>query len=219
MEGLHVVRDLIRPGDLFTKLDIKDAYLHVPIDPTQRNLLRFVWEGKTYRFRTLPFGLSIAPFIFTKLLQPLIAQCRSRGIRLTYYLDDILILGRNKEEIHRHTQFVVNLLTTTGFIMNKEKSITTPTHQTTFLGFQINSKTLLVRTPRGKVMDAKRDVVRTLRHDCSNTLIIRTLAGTIGKLNALAPPIIPTRGHLRHLNNVKNQALFRTTRRGRRANP
>lgn len=31
MEGIHVLKDIIRPLDFFTKIDLKDAYLTVPI--------------------------------------------------------------------------------------------------------------------------------------------------------------------------------------------
>ena len=33
MEGLHLLPDLLQPGDWMVKLDLKDAYLQVPIHP------------------------------------------------------------------------------------------------------------------------------------------------------------------------------------------
>ncbi|KAM9974273.1 hypothetical protein ACTFIR_012794 [Dictyostelium discoideum] len=54
------------------KLDIKKAYLHVLVDPQYRGLFRFVWKGSHYRWKTMPFGLSTAPSIFTMLLRPVV---------------------------------------------------------------------------------------------------------------------------------------------------
>lgn len=64
-----------------------------------RKFLRFIWQGVTYKFKCLPFGLSSAPRTFTKLLQPVMAVLRSQGMRRVIYLDDMLMLAENKEEL------------------------------------------------------------------------------------------------------------------------
>ena len=51
------------------KLDLKDAYLTVGVHPESQKYLRFVWQGQTYQFLALPFGLNTARRIFTKLLK------------------------------------------------------------------------------------------------------------------------------------------------------
>jgi hypothetical protein len=40
----------------------------------------------------LPFGLSVAPLIFTKCMRELVGFWRSGGLRLLVYLDDFLFL-------------------------------------------------------------------------------------------------------------------------------
>lgn len=59
-------------------LDLEDAYLLVPIFEGHRKFLRFQWRNKTYEFTALPFGLSTAPYIFTKILRPVFAYPRKR---------------------------------------------------------------------------------------------------------------------------------------------
>ena len=49
-------------------LDLKDAYLHIPIHPTSRKYLRIAFQGVVYQFKALPFGLSPAPWLFTKVV-------------------------------------------------------------------------------------------------------------------------------------------------------
>ena len=39
MEGIHTLRDLLRPGDWLGKIDLKDAYLVISIDQTHRDYL------------------------------------------------------------------------------------------------------------------------------------------------------------------------------------
>ena len=50
-------------------IDLKDAYFTVLIAPKNRKYLRFFWQGKSYQFCCLPFGLSPAPRIFTKIMK------------------------------------------------------------------------------------------------------------------------------------------------------
>ena len=59
MEGIHTLRDLMRPGDWLGKIDLKDAYLVIPTDQTHRDYLRFQFVSKTYHFNCLPFGQTL----------------------------------------------------------------------------------------------------------------------------------------------------------------
>ena len=45
MEGLTTLRDLLRQGDWLVKVDLKDAYLTVPVHPDHQCYLRFSVEG------------------------------------------------------------------------------------------------------------------------------------------------------------------------------
>ena len=64
MEGLYL---LLQARDWMIKLDLKDAYLQVPIHPEHQKYLVFQWNSKWYQFTCLPFGLSAASRAFTKL--------------------------------------------------------------------------------------------------------------------------------------------------------
>ncbi|XP_044838845.1 uncharacterized protein LOC123345850 [Mauremys mutica] len=47
---------------------MKDAYFHIAIYPPHRRYLRFVVNHQHYQFTVLPFGLSMAPKVFTKCM-------------------------------------------------------------------------------------------------------------------------------------------------------
>ena len=55
MENLALLRDLVQRGDFFTKIDLTDAYLSVPLHKLDRKFLQFSWNSKFYQFRTLCF--------------------------------------------------------------------------------------------------------------------------------------------------------------------
>jgi len=48
-------------GSLLAKLDLKDAYRHIPIRSTDWNLLGFHWLGKFYYPVVLMFGIKSVP--------------------------------------------------------------------------------------------------------------------------------------------------------------
>ena len=48
MEGIHVVKDLLRQGDWLTRIDLKDAYFSIPIHTQDRKYLRFLWQKRAF---------------------------------------------------------------------------------------------------------------------------------------------------------------------------
>ena len=129
IDGVPVLKNLLKPKDFLTKIDLKDAYLTVPIWKQHQKFLRFIWQDTLGEFACLPFGLGSAPRVFTKLLKPVVAQLRKMGIRLLIYLDDILIMSETKELAQVHTTMTVNLLSSQGFVINEEKSVFEPTRE------------------------------------------------------------------------------------------
>ena len=79
-----------------------------------------------YKHALLPFGLCLAPLIFTLVTKPLQAFLHTRGIRSIFYLDNILILGSSKEECLAHLTTALNLFSSVGFIVNHKKLCLVP---------------------------------------------------------------------------------------------
>ena len=47
MEGVHMVKELLRKDDWMVSIDLKDAYLSVPVAPVHRKYLRFKWKVRS----------------------------------------------------------------------------------------------------------------------------------------------------------------------------
>ena len=56
METIQSVLLSVRQGDWMASIDLKEAYLQVPIHPESRQSLRFLAHGRTYQFTALCFG-------------------------------------------------------------------------------------------------------------------------------------------------------------------
>ncbi|VDI57299.1 Hypothetical predicted protein [Mytilus galloprovincialis] len=135
MDSLSTVLNLVKQGDWGISLDLKDAYLHVPIYKTHKKYLRFCLKnGRALQFKALPFGPTSAPRVFTKIVAVVAAHLRSRGIRLVVYLDDWFLLNQEKSQLILDRELVLNLLVELGFIINLKKSTLDPSQQITYLG-------------------------------------------------------------------------------------
>ena len=110
-------------------IDLKDAYLQIPIHPASRRFLRFTAGGKSWQFRVLCFGLSTAPQVFTRVMAPV------------SYLDDWLILASSQEEACWARDKVLSLCQELGIVVNLEKSTLTPSQTIVYLGIRIDSQT------------------------------------------------------------------------------
>ncbi|XP_044140287.1 uncharacterized protein LOC122930766 [Bufo gargarizans] len=200
MEGIHLLRDLLLPGDWFVKLDLKDAYLTVPIAAPSRDLLRFLWNGEIWRFTCLPFGLSSAPWCFTKLMRPVVAWLRSRGVRLIIYLDDMLLMHQSAPTLLVHLRWTTDLLSRLGFLINHEKSCLTPSQRMEFLGFTVDSVLTSLSLPTSKLVSIRKELRRAL---AIPQLSLRHLARIIGLLASSIQAVFPAPLHYRALQRLK----------------
>jgi hypothetical protein len=134
METLATILKSDIIGSFATSIDLKDAYLHIPIHPSHHRWLRFSINGQCYAFRCLPFGLSTAPRVFTRVVMAVAAYLRRRGIQIFMYLDDWLVLAKTEAEAREKTQVVIQVAQDLGFVINQKKSHLVPTQTPLYLG-------------------------------------------------------------------------------------
>ena len=60
--------------------------------PITRNIYFFEWKSELWEFSCLPFELSSAPRVFSKVMKLVIGKVRSQGIRSVIDLDDIAVV-------------------------------------------------------------------------------------------------------------------------------
>ncbi len=135
----------IQPQDWFAAIDLKDAYFHVSILPRYRPFLRFAFEGRAWQYRVLPFGLSLSPSVFTKVVEGALTPLREVGVRILNYLDDWLILAQSREQLVNHRDLVLRHLSQLGLWVNWEKSKLSPVQRISFLGVELDSVSMMAR--------------------------------------------------------------------------
>ena len=119
METLASVLLSVRQGNWMVSLNLKEAYLQVPIHPDGRKFLRFVAFNRVHQFRALCFGLSTASQVFTRVMAPVSSILHSMGIRLRRYLDDWLIQASSREDVLHSLQTVLSLCLELGICSDR----------------------------------------------------------------------------------------------------
>jgi len=163
MEDWKTVIRLLSPEDFLASIDLEDAYLLVPIHQDDRKFLRFRFQGSLFQFKVLPFGLASAPYIFTKILKPVLYSLRERGFLSVVYLDDFLLIASSYSQCVKNVSTTRDLLTSLGFMINNRKSALTPTKTCRFLGFLFDTEHFAITIPpdrRDNLLLMTRDMLR-----------------------------------------------------------
>ena len=216
MEDMRSAIELIRSNDWLTKIDIKDAYLHVPLHPSASKQLGIqLSDGSMWEFKAMPFGLNVAPLIFTRIMRAALKPLRREGIRLVAYLDDILIISESKEQAVNNTRKTIQWLERLGFVINAKKSVLCPTQRIEFLGMLVDTRKMNLSVPPAKIVKVQREARQIMRKD---NWPARKLAATIGLMNsvcrAMSPGMLMTRYLLANLKDalIQNGGNWDTTR-------
>ena len=151
MDTLDTVTKMIKPGCFMASVDLKDAYYTVPIHSNHQKYLKFMFNGTLYQYTCLPNGLSSAPRIFTKLLKPVYSTLHNKGHLSSGYIDDSYLQGDTVEECQKNITDPACLFSRLGFYIHPTKSVLTPSHTLTFLGFILNSLEMTVSPTQEKI--------------------------------------------------------------------
>ena len=90
METTQTMRRSLDQGMWVFSMDLKDAYFHISIHPSSRKFLGICMEKEVFQFKAFPFGISSAPWLFTKIFKQLAVIFRRKYIAIHQYLDDWL---------------------------------------------------------------------------------------------------------------------------------
>lgn len=104
-------------GKVFSKIDLSEAYLHIPVEEESTKILCINTHKGLYKFNRLPFGMKVAPSIFQQTMDTMLMGQNFA----TAYLDDILIKSDNVEEHAPHIKEFFNRIQDFGFKVKEKK--------------------------------------------------------------------------------------------------
>ena len=120
----------------FAKLDLKNSFWQILIHEQDRHKTSFQWQGRTYQYRKLAFGLTTASQIFSRATSEVLAKVQKDNI--TTYVDDHLVSARDFESFLNALEALLSALDENGMKLNTRKSIFLD-RQAEFLGRIVSS--------------------------------------------------------------------------------
>lgn len=122
-----------------------------------------------------------------------------------FYLDDICVLAKTKEEITNHTQQMIHHLEALGFLINKEKSILIPNKVQLFLVFQFDTQHMTIQVPREKIQKLETRIRQLL--ETTRPRSCRWIASLIGKITEMILAVGEALLHVRYKQRDLARAL------------
>jgi hypothetical protein len=176
-------------GHWGAKVDLKDAYFHVPIHQDLKPFLRHQIGDQIWEYQGGCFGLNIMPSIFMTIMKTFEKKWRQKGIQVYIYLDDILIIAPTKVTLDLHMKRVVQDLLLGGFKINLKKSQLEASQMVEHLGFQINFKEGKLQLPSQKVKGLRKELGKFVTKSSMTKRQVCAILGQI-RSNLVAMPFL-----------------------------
>ncbi|XP_055698689.1 uncharacterized protein K02A2.6-like [Phlebotomus papatasi] len=122
-------------AEIFSRLDIKNAFHQLELDPSCRYITTFITHKGMFRYKRLMFGISCAPEMFQKTMEQILCGC-SNALN---YIDDIIVFGASEDEHNRALDGVLDTLKRHNVLLNHAKCIFR-VPEIDFLGHRISQK-------------------------------------------------------------------------------
>ena len=206
----HAARAIARlgPGCVLVKIDVDSAYKIVAVRREDWHLLGFVWNGKFYYERVLPFGLSSSCRLwelFATALHYILEHLPTQfGKIIIHYVDDFLFVIKFEADATVFLDRALRACTLLGVPMSPLKT-EGPTTRLTFLGIELDTVAMQARLPAAKLHEL---VLLCGVWGEKEHASLKELQSFIGMLNFACSVVRPGRFYLRRLINHATHVEF-----------
>ena len=187
MESERTIFQALNPSEWVIIMDLQDAYFHISIHRKYKRLLRFVIGETVYQYKVLPFGLASAPKVFTRITRAIGLYLHQKAIISHMYLDDWLFRNTIQLQLYSQSQQIIQLVDSLGFIINRKKSILTPTQRFTSVGVCYMLDKNLAYPPEGRLLKIEKLVNLLLCLKFTTARFLKSVIGVIGSAADYVP--------------------------------
>lgn len=85
---------------VISSIDLTASYWQIPINEKDRKFIGFIYEGNSYVFKRLPFGLSCSMASLIRCLNQVLGS-EAREVTIAY-IDDLLVFSNTITEHFKH---------------------------------------------------------------------------------------------------------------------
>ena len=146
--------DFVKQLSLMDKLfsvDIESAYHHVEVAPRHRTLLGFRFEGVTYVYNVLPFGLTTSASVFCAFTAVTAKAVRDSGLvsALIVYVDDFGGSVGQERDAERMGE-ILRIIRSFGWVLAPSKLNVDLVCRLKLLGFMLDTETMRIGIPEDR---------------------------------------------------------------------
>ncbi len=148
---------------------MKSGFYHVGLHPVTQRFVGIKLEGVYYVHTCLPFGLSTAPWVFSKVMRENVIFLRICGIRVLLYLDDLFFPKRGVRACRLMEIRIEGDKCKAGLQINFPKSGLIPMEERKHLAFDVDLGAGYFRVPtdRWEALQFSTDALLMARGDGS----------------------------------------------------
>lgn len=124
----------------FSVMDLQSGFHQIPLEEKSRPATAFSTDRGFYQWKVLPFGLSIAPSSFSRMMTLAFAGLKPEQAFI--YMDDIIVIGFSERHHLKNLQAVFEICEKYNLRLNPDKCDFFR-HEVSFLGHKCTSEGLL----------------------------------------------------------------------------
>ena len=112
--------DSLQGSRVFSTLDLKNGFFHVPVGESSRKYTAFVVPTGQYEFLKMHFGLCNSPAVFQKYIDAVFKELIATGVVLTY-IDDLIVPSTDFSSGIEKLSTVLRVASEHGLLVNWSK--------------------------------------------------------------------------------------------------
>lgn len=178
---------LVTPGCYMARVDVRNYYRHIPIDPADWSKLAFCWqfegeaEPTTLWDPYLQFGQRNGPEVAHRFTSAVLAIMRARGhATLVGIMDDFLLVAPTRAACNTMYEALLSLLHELGFTVNMKPGKTEPpAQQQKFVGVLIDSVAMEARLDAEKLQQLRITLASFRHRKAAPRREVQSLAGLL----------------------------------------
>ena len=178
---------------LFT-IDVHRAYKNFRACPLDWPLLNIAWPSEEGHMghmldMAMPFGSKLSSLYFQRIANFIIRILGDKGVKAFMYLDDLIVIAPDPITAYYQFDLVRDLFRELGLPEAPGKT-QPPSHKVTFLGIEIDTRTMTLSIPSEKVDQTLKEIKKVNRR---STITRKQLQSIIGRLMHIAKCVAPAR--------------------------
>ena len=184
---LEVSEGLIKKGDFFTTLDLKNCFFHIRLNKADHDKVAFALpltndrnetRYRYFRIKILAYGLKPATLIVHLLTKPCLDYLSRLNIKATMFIDDIRSNNVSIASVSEDTKIVKEVFKKAGWTFNESKE-SSPSQEVYYLGFYYNSVTEKYTVHPSKIRQVERRIAELEESPRAKPKDVATIVGKI----------------------------------------